>query len=170
MKICAAASGRIRCEAALPFDLPAACVWGQARDFARFAAHDYFHRNVRVEGGVPCQGARLQLAHQYAGIRTERIGRILRWREGEGYAFSDLSRRGVRVGFPHVFRLQIEPVDDQRCLVHLTVRGLWTSRWIPVPCRRMWLAWVFAYIVSQTRNDLNAYQVARRWRQKVGIA
>ena len=170
MKICAAASGRVRCQAELRFNLPAACVWGQARDFARFASHDYFHRNLRVEGGVPRQGARLHLSHQYAGIRTERIGRILRWREGEGFAFSDLSRRGARSGFPHIFRLQIEPVDDRRCLVHLTVRGLWTARWIPLLFRRMWLAWVFAYIVSRTRNDLVAYQVARHRRQKVGIA
>lgn len=154
-------NGRVTCQAAVPFDLTARSVWGQVREFARYAAHDYFHHDVRVEGGVPRQGAGLRLSHRYAGVSVERVGRILLWREGVGFAFSDLSLAGARAGFPHVFALRIESVGERRSVVHLSVRGRWTARRVPLWARRAWLRWVFSYVVVRTRNELLAYQIAR---------
>jgi hypothetical protein len=157
----ASRDGRVTCRAAIPLALPAGSVWGQVRDFRRYASHDYFHRDVRVGGGVPRAGAPLRLTHCFACFRVERVGRILRWREGAGFAFSDLSRRGPRAGFPHVFALRIESAGDGRSTLHLSVRGRWTAGWVPLFARRIWLAWMFAYVVARTRNELRAYQAAR---------
>lgn len=123
MTIRATPDGRVTCRAAIPLGVSAGRAWGQVRDFGRYASHDYFHHDVRVSGGVPRAGVALRLSHRFAGFRVERVGRILRWREGVGFAFSDLSRRGPRAGFPHVFALTLEPAGDARCVVRLTVRG-----------------------------------------------
>lgn len=161
MTIHAGRDGRVECRATIPLALPAAGAWGQLRDFRRYAAHDYFHHDVRVAGGVPRAGAALQLSHRFVSVGVRRVGRILRWREGEGFAFSDLSRRGPRAGFPHVFVLRVEPAGDGASVLHLAVRGRWTAGWVPLPLRRAWLAWVFAYVAARTRNELLAYQAAR---------
>ncbi len=62
--------------------------------------------------------------------------------------------------------LRLEPMGDNRSLLHIAVRGQWTTRWIPIVVRRLWLGWVFAYIVSRTRNELMAYQIAREIRRR----
>jgi hypothetical protein len=167
MTVHAGRDGRVDCRAAIPLDLPAAAAWGQVRDFARYASHDYFHADLRVDGGVPRQGAALRLTHRHAGVRVERVGRICWWEEGVGWAFSDLSRRGPRHGFPHVLVVRVEAAGTgvggaSRCVLHVAVRGRWTAAWVPPALRRLWLAWVFAYVVSRTRNDLWAYQAARQ--------
>ncbi len=153
--------GRVRCEAVIPLALPAGSVWGQLRDFHRFAAHDYFHADIQVEGGVPQAGARLRLSHRYAGFHVVRVGRILWWREGEGFAFSDLSVKGPQHGFPHVFVLRVEAIDHDHSKLHVVVRGKWTAMWVPPWARWAWLSWVFAYVVSRTRNELLAFCLAR---------
>ena len=162
MTIRAHRDGRVDCRAAVPLSVPARRAWGQLRDFRRYASHDYFHADVRVAGGVPRAGAAVRLTHRFGCFRVERTGRILRWREGDGWAFSDLSRRGPRSGFPHVFAARVEPAGDRRSTLHLTVAGRWTAEWVPLWARRLWLAWVFAYVVARTRSEVLAYQAARR--------
>lgn len=107
----------------------------------------------------------IRLSHRYMGLRFERVGRILSWREGIGYAFSDLTRRGPRAGFPHVFSFRLEPVDDGHCRLHVRVRGLWTARAIPRWLARLWLWWVFSHIPRSVEAELLMYRLwrKRRW-------
>ena len=159
------ASGRVDCRAVIDVPLSAVAAWGQLRDFGRYARHDYFHAHFEVSGGVPRAGARLRIGHRFGPFAVGRVGRIVRWREGEGYAFSDLSTAGPRRGFPHVFSYRLEAVDECRCRLHLRVGGRWTA---PVPrwAARAWLWWVFSAIVVRVENDLLRFALARG--QKVG--
>lgn len=161
MIIGAETDGRVACTALLHLELSSQCAWGQLRDFRRFASHDYFHQDVRVEHGRPRPGARLLLAHQFGLWRVRRHGRILVWREGIGFAFSDLSLDGPHNGFPHVLMYRLEPVSAVRSCLHITVRGRWTAGWIPVWARRLWLAWVFQHIVASARNELLLFAATR---------
>lgn len=163
MRIQLARSGVVDCQGSLKVPLPAISVWGQIRDFARYARQDIFHADPSIEGGIPTQGARIRLSHRYMGLRFERVGRILVWREGIGYAFSDLSRRGPRAGFPHVFSFRIEPLDAGCCWLHVRVRGLWTARAVPRIAARIWLRWVFAHVMRSVETELLMY---RLWRQR----
>lgn len=132
--------------------------WGQLRDFRTFAATDYFHADPQVEGGRPRAGAALTLRHRFGPFALTRVGRILRWVEWPGdrpgFAFSDLSRRGARVGFPHAISFHLTPSGDAS-LLHIRVGGRWTPP-VPRPLSRLWLAWVFHHIVSTTRRRLLA--------------
>jgi hypothetical protein len=152
----------VRCDAALHIPLSGVCVWGQLRDFCRYAQQDFFHADIHIDGGVPRAGAALQLCHRYSGVRIERRGRILLWREGVGYSFSDLSHRGPRSGFPHVFSYRLQSLGEGTCRLHINVRGLWTARHLPRWCAWLWLWWVFSHIVRNIRRELLVYQV---WRQ-----
>lgn len=160
--------GAVRCNATLLLPLPAQTVWGQIRDLTRFAAGDYFHAAIRIEGGQPRRGAKLGITHRYLGCAVERNGRILRWREYEagmpkpaGYCFSDLSARGPGHGFPHVFGYAIRPAGEIRCELEIFVRGRWTARLIPRPLAFLWLWWIFANAVNSTRNALLLTAVIR---------
>jgi hypothetical protein len=159
MTISVSRSRRVNCEASLALPMSARQVWGQLRDFHRYASHDHFHAGIAVEGGVPRAGAALAIAHRYGPFRVRRVGRILRWREGDGFAFSDLSTRGPRAGFPHVLAIRVSDAPTG-CVVNIRVTGRWTAptpRWMaPV-----WLWWVMVSITQRTRNDLLAFSVAR---------
>ena len=151
----------VRCKARIALPLSAATTWGQLRDFHRFASQDYFHAKIVIDGAMPRCGTSLRMLHQFAGIRTLRRGRILRWRENDGFAFSDVSLRGNRVGFPHVLSFRLEPTSPSTCLLHITVMGRWTApvwRWTA----RLWLRWVFAHIVHSTENQLLLFALFRR--------
>lgn len=93
---------------------------------------------------APATGMHLVLDHNVCGVRLRRIGKILSWREGQGLAISDLSRRGKRVGFPHRFEFRIQPVAGGAggcaSVLHVDVRGKkWTSPVIPLWLGRLWL-------------------------------
>ncbi|MDB5327872.1 MAG: hypothetical protein JWM57_3441 [Phycisphaerales bacterium] len=153
MTVRVTARRRVVCRAVVPLPLTARQAWGQLRDFHRYAAHDHFHAGFLIEGGVPQAGARLTIEHRYGPFRTRRVGRILRWREGEGFAFSDLSIGDARRAFPHVLRMSVGPTSEATCALTIAVTGRWTAptpRWIA----RLWLAWVFLQIVQKTRNGL----------------
>lgn len=163
-------SGAVCCRADLDLPLSARAAWGRLRDFTRFASHDYFHADVRVAGGVPRVGAALAIRHRFAGFGVGRVGRILRWREFDpadprpaGYSFSDLSARGPRHGFPHVFAYDLAPAGkaNDRCRLRIVVRGRWTA---PVPrwAARLWLWWVFGHVVLSVRNAFLAAAVTRK--------
>ncbi|HEX4123983.1 MAG TPA: hypothetical protein VHY37_04590 [Tepidisphaeraceae bacterium] len=158
-------SGTVVCRAVLRLPLSAQNVWGQLRDFSRYAQQDVFHADIRIAGGTPKAGAELTMTHGLAGISVTRIGRILWWREGVGYSFSDLSRRGPRCGFPHIFSYRIKPDSrkpDTACTLIILVRGKWTARFIPRPLARLWLKWVFSRVVHNVENNLLVYRLWRR--------
>jgi hypothetical protein len=156
-------SGVVDCEGTLELPLSSTSAWGQIRDFPRYARQDIFHADPAMEGEFARQGVCIRLSHRYMGLRFDRVGRILWWREGVGYSFSDLSLRGPRAGFPHVFSFRIEPIDSRHCRLHIHVRGLWTARAVPRLLARLWLRWVFAHVMRSVDAELMMY---RLWRKK----
>ena len=152
--------GRVVCRAVVEVPLGAGAAWGQLRDFRRFAAQDFFHVAVRVERGGVRRGARLEIDHRFGPFFVTRVGRILQWAEGVGYSFSDLSRRGPRAGFPHVYRYRLRPGGPSRCVLEITIAGRWTARFLPRPLVRLWLRWVFSHIVFSVHNALLAYALS----------
>ena len=136
---CAAGNGR-QVEVVISLDVARSPeqLWLQVSDLPRFLTIDPFHHEVILMRDCPAKGVDLVLSHNAFARRFLRFGRILAWREGVGYTFSDLSARGPRVGFPHVFMVAIEP---EGCHSKLTirVRGRWTSRMVPVWLGRLWI-------------------------------
>ena len=122
------------------------------RDFRRFACIDIFHRAVRMDGREPRAGAEFVLEHGLAGFNVSRVGRILSWDDGRSYVFSDLSRRGPRAGFPHVYTYELIPGSVTSCRFRLGVRGLWTARLLPRFVVRSWLTWILLKIRSSAYN------------------
>ncbi len=117
-------------------------VWTRIADLPRFLTIDTFHEQVTLMRPAPAAGVDVVLSHNAFGRRFDRFGRILQWRPGRGYAFSDLSPRGPRYSFPHAFFIELEPVDGaERPLTRLTitVRGRWSSHWIPVTLGWWWV-------------------------------
>ena len=161
MRIRIGRHGAVDCSATLRVPLPAVAVWGQLRDFPRYAQQDFFHAEMCIEGGIARQGAALTMRHRFAGFTVCRVGRICQWREGERFSFSDLSTRGPRSGFPHVFSCRVRPVADSATDVDIRVRGKWTAR-VPRLLARLWLAWVFGHIVRQTEQQLLLYCIWRK--------
>jgi hypothetical protein len=147
-------SRRVTCRATFELPRSHSVAWGQLRDFRRFAAQDFFHESVRVSPGGPRAGAELEIDHRFGPFRTKRLGRILHWRELDGYSFSDLSPRGPRSAFPHVYRYRLRALPPDRCQVEITVAGLWTTPFLPRPLIRLWLRWVFSHIAVSAHNSL----------------
>jgi len=126
-------------------DRPVDAVWSEMADFARFTCIDPFHDRVIVQTAELRPGSDLILVHRMFGFRFLRFGKLLTWREGHGYAVSDLSRRDKRHGFPHVFFYSIESADDsarQRSRLTVCVRGKWTSPWVSRRFGMWWLRYV----------------------------
>jgi hypothetical protein len=157
-------SGAVDCRGGIHLPLPLVSVWGQLRDFPRFAAQDPFHHNPRVLDGFPRQGARIELSHRYFGITVRRTGRILVWREILGYSYSDLSRHGPRRGFPHVLSYRLESLGPGSTRLHIMVRGRWTATGVPRLLTRLYLRWVFTQILHRVRNEFLVYQLWRKRR------
>lgn len=149
-----APGGRVLCRGIIELPVSAAVAWGQLRDFRRFAAQDFFHAAVRVDSGGVRRGAALEIDHRFGSLATTRVGRILQWEEQVGYSFSDLSRAGPRRGFPHVYRYRVRPGGPSRCVVDVTVAGLWTLPVVPRWVVKLWLAWVFSHIVRSVESTL----------------
>lgn len=161
--------GRVTASRSFIVPLTARQLWGQMRDVEHFIAIDPLHQDVSMNRqGLPTpRGASLTIPHRLLGLGPTRIGRILQWREGSGFAFSDLSRRGVRKGFPHVCSYWIEPLSNDSCQLTVNAVGRWTARWVPRPLARLWLWWVLA----ATESDITAHCLAyRRWLHRRGRA
>jgi hypothetical protein len=160
-------SRRVTCTATIPVPLSAGTAWGQLRHLPTSATHDPFHACVTVG-----PGGSLLIEHNYLGLRTTRVGRVLWWREGIGFAFSDLSGRDAAAAFPHVLSYRLEPTSPTTCRLHVRVGGRWTlpgPRWIG----RLWLRWVFGHVVRTVRNQLFQYAVAmshRSGERPIGVA
>jgi len=158
-------SRRVECHVRIALQMTARQAWGQLRDFHRYASHDQFHAGIAIADQTPKAGAALQIDHRYGPFRIRRVGRILAWREGEGYAFSDLSRRGPRRGFPHVMAMHVR--DSARgCELAIRVTGLWTAR-TPRWVAKLWLRWVMASITQGVRNDLLTFALTSRHGRQV---
>lgn len=117
-------------------------LWRRVSDLPQFLTIDPFHESVVLMRDAPAAGVDLVLWHNAFGRRFARFGRILRWQEGAGYTFSDLSARGPKRGFPHVFCIRVQPAEaGSRHASRLTiaVRGKWTSRFVPVAIGRWWI-------------------------------
>ncbi len=129
-------------------------LWRIVSDLPSFLTIDPFHERVSLMRSRPAIGVNLVLDHCVFGVRLRRVGRILAWREGAGFAISDLSLRGKQVGFPHVFYYRIEPSyshaqmhdgdgsSTPTAVLRVEVRGKWTSPVIPAWLGRLWLAGV----------------------------
>lgn len=142
---------RVRATANVEVPLAASTVWGQMRDFAWFTTLDPFHARMRVMSPELRPGARLVIEHRFLGIGINRVGRVLRWVEGSEYCFSDLSTRGTRVGFPHVYRYQVQPRGDCASRISVTVTGRWSQRSLPRGLVRLWLRFVMAQLAARIR-------------------
>jgi hypothetical protein len=123
-------------------------VWALISDLPRFLTIDPFHDQITLMRDQPAVGVDLVLSHNAFGRRFLRFGKIIAWQAGSGYTFSDLSPRGPKVGFPHVFMIKLQslvPPNDQMPLTRLNiiVRGRWTSRLVPVFLGRLWVWLVF---------------------------
>lgn len=153
------ATGKVDCRAVVKSSLSPAKVWGQIRDFHTFARQEFFHAEINIEGGVPRPGALLEIRHRFFLFRVIRIGRICRWEEGVGYAFSDLSRQGNQYGFPHIFSYRLGPRLPAGCDIEIRVAGKWTARLIPRWLIWLWLRWIMQFAVQQVQNNLLIYQV-----------
>jgi hypothetical protein len=126
----------------LVIDRPHADVWAMVRDLPRFSCIDPFHRRLILLQPEIKDGTEFAIEHGAFGFSFLRFGRLLRWQEGRGYALSDLSARGPRHGFPHVFCVEVVPVGSEpldRTLLRVEVHGKWTARWLPLWVRKMWL-------------------------------
>jgi hypothetical protein len=118
-----------------------ATAWRRVSDLPAFLTIDPFHERVVLMRDAPAAGVDLVLWHNAFGRRFARFGRILSWREGCGYTFSDLSPRGPRHGFPHVFAVAVDPLPGRAEQSRLTiaVRGKWTSPLVPAAIGRWWI-------------------------------
>jgi hypothetical protein len=166
---------RVRARCAIELPLGAGAMWNHMRDFAGFCRMDPLHRRVIVKANTsdagetttvayPPRGANLVISHRLFGIGPDRMGRVLRWREGRGYAFSDLSRRGVHAGFPHICSYELRPVDAQRCELTIGAHGVWTARSWPRWLVRWWIRYVLhetARIIRLHVSRAHVGQVAR---------
>lgn len=120
-------------------------VWTEMADFTRFTCIDPFHDQVIVQASELRPGVDLVLVHHIFGVRFLRFGRLLTWKEGNGYAFSDLAGNNKLHGFPHVFFYSVESVDDSALhysKLTVCVRGKWTSSWASRRVGMWWLRYV----------------------------
>lgn len=141
-------SGRVRLEHRLEVPLSRGALWREISDLGRYATLDFFHRAVVLDAAEPARGVELRLDHGWLGLGFSRVGRILRWDPGRGWAFSDLSRRDPLRGFPHVYEVRIGAAGDGTSYLELRITGRWTARWLPRPLVRVWLGWILGKIVA----------------------
>ncbi len=147
---------RVRAITWADVPLPASVVWGQMRGLRRFLTADPLHVGVTFADSAnehfPPIGGALVIHHRMFGVAIDRVGKLLSWKEGVGFAVSDLSQRGKDVGFPHVCGYEAKAVDAGHSRITLSACGRWTARWVPRPVIKLWLWWVMA----ETRRSVEA--------------
>jgi hypothetical protein len=144
--VCDSQSKGRKLDMEFSLDIPhsQADLWNLISDLPSFLTIDPFHDQVTLMRDQPAKGVDLVLSHNAFGRRFLRFGKIIAWREGCGYTFSDLSSRGPKRAFPHVFMIQLQPLspaDAANPLTRLTVqvRGRWTSRVAPAWLGKLWV-------------------------------
>ena len=155
---------RVELVATILLPMSAGMVWGQMRSFAYFVGLDPFHAGIRAadESVRLGAGAAIVLGHRFGPIRFDRVGRVLKWREGTGYSFSDLSRGGNGVGFPHIFTYEVKPKVNGDCRLTIAVRGRWTATMLPAWMIRRWLRWTMGHTLHSIHNQLMVIEIHRR--------
>ena len=157
----------VRAQGSVEVAAPASAVWGQMRDVDWFLTRDPLHARVQRTDGrdasASWERAEITISHRVMGLGPDRVGRVLAWKEGHGFAVSDLSRRGPGVGFPHVCAFRIQPRDERSCRVVVDIRGRWTARWMPRWTAKLWLRWVLSATESRLSADLADFAA---WRKK----
>lgn len=167
MKLSVDKHWRVDASHSIRLPLPTSIVWGQMRDLKRFVTIDPLHKRVRAaatarRSAIPCQGESLVIEHRFLGFGPDRLSRVLRWREGRGYAISDLSRRGVHVGFPHVCVYDVELIDAHTSRLTIAARGRWTATYLPRPVIKFWLWWVMRSTAARIETELLALTITLR--------
>jgi hypothetical protein len=138
---------RVSMRVVLAIARPVQELWLDVADFTQFLCVDPFHSRVTVLAKAMAPGVDLAIEHRAFGLSLMRFGRLLMWREGCGYAFSDISARGPSHGFPHVFFVNVASdrgADGHRSVLTIDVRGKWTARYVPRLLRACWLKFVMA--------------------------
>jgi hypothetical protein len=162
--------GRVHAEEVIDLPMPASAVWGQMRDLKRFLTLDPLHIDVRrTDADAPsdCEPTSMRrcsltIRHRLLGVGVDRRSRVLWWREGRGYAVSDLSTRGVRVGFPHVCKYEVERITPDRSRLRVSATGKWTAVWMPTWMIRAWMWWVMRATRSRIEIELQMVEIMRR--------
>ena len=117
-------------------------LWEFVSDLRTFLVTDPYHRRMISMRKPLSPGDHLAIEHGLLGVSFFRFGRLLGWSEGSGYSFSDLSARGPRCGFPHIFEVAVEasrgaPRECSR--LRIEVKGRWTAMLVPIVLREWWL-------------------------------
>lgn len=157
--------GRVRADASVEAPMSAHAAWGQMRDARRFLAMDPFHQAVHTPASsspMLSRGDELVIPHRFLGLGPDRVGRVLVWKEGRGYAVSDLSARGVRFGFPHTCAYWLVPIGSESCRLRIEVRGRWTAAWVPRWAARAWVWWVLQATEARIAAEFRCFARARR--------
>ncbi len=149
---------RINARSITHLPLRAARMWARMRDVQLFLTDDPLHADVFFNSlPAPHQsfvGATLTIRHRLLGLGPNRVGRILTWTEGRGYAVSDLSRRGVHLGFPHICAFDLAPRGEHTCTLTVSARGKRTATRTPRFLVRFWLWWVLAATEARLRRSV----------------
>ncbi len=134
-------------------DEDAATVWRRVSQLEDFLTLDPFHYRIVLTRRQPAAGVDVVLHHNAFGLRFMRFGKILYWRpwngrqtannaNAAGFAMSDLSQRGSKTGFPHVFFVEVSSREGGGSTLTIRVRGRWTSWLIPPVLANIWMAYV----------------------------
>jgi len=130
--------------------------WQLMADLPRFATADIFHERIHgLSDGIEL-GKRIWIDHAFGPVYLQRTGRLLLWREGEEYAFSDLSLRNPLRAFPHAYIYRLSSLPDGSTQLQQIVTGQWTATWMP-----RWLVWCWLAAVMKC-NELCLRKYIRR--------
>ena len=129
---------------ALELDVPVSKkrLWEFVSDLRTFLVTDPYHRRMISMRKPLKPGDHLAIEHGLLGVSFFRFGRLLGWSEGSGYSFSDLSARGPRCGFPHIFEVAVEASREsprEYSRLRIEVKGRWTAGLVPRALRCWWL-------------------------------
>lgn len=122
-------------------------VWAVMQRFDRFIAADPYHTRATDTQGhrldtLPPRGTAMHIGHGIGFTWFDRVGTLVRVVPDKAIAFTDRSKRGPNLGFPHLYHYTLTPLNEQTCELALAVRGRWSARWMPRSVVRAWLVWV----------------------------
>ena len=132
-------------------------LWEFVSDLRSFLTTDPYHRRVLAMRRPIGAGTHLAIEHGLLGVTFFRFGRLLNWNEGNGYSFSDLSSRGPRHGFPHIFEVTLESHREsgrEFSTLRIEVKGRWTAWPIPAVLRSWWLKFTCGLHLRMLRRKL----------------
>lgn len=144
---------RVDCKAAIELGEPVSVIWRRLLPWNIASTWDPFHWRILQLDGPNQLGGRIILDHRYGPICITRVGRLMRFNEEEGFAFSDLSTRDAQQSFPHSYSYDLEETATGGTRVVIRVRGRWTLR-IGRTLVWLWLWWVMIQLRQQVRNNL----------------